>query len=82
VTGLVTEGLDELDRPEPAVVIRGDASAEEIAALVTVLQTVASAAAAREPVRRARPEWSAHRRALRGPHAPGPGAWRASALPW
>jgi len=85
VTGPVTEGLDELDQPadlgQPRLVIRGDASAEEVAVLVAALQAVAAAAAAREPVPRARPEWSAPRRAMRRPHAPGPGAWRASVLP-
>ena len=85
VTGPVTEGLDELDQPadlgQPGLVIRGDASAEEVAVLVAVLQAVAAAAAAREHVPRVRQQWSAPRRAMRRAHAPGPGAWRASVLP-
>lgn len=73
--------LDRLDRPDPtALVVRRDASAEEVAAIVTVLQAMAAAAASREPVRRARPQWSSARQAMRPTHAPGPGAWRASAL--
>jgi hypothetical protein len=80
-----TGGADDAgDRPA-LVVIRGDASPEEVAALVVVLQ--AATAASPAPVgssRRQPPQWSAHRRRVRGaasvPPA-GPGGWRASALP-
>ncbi len=65
----------------PSLEIRGDASPEEIAAIVTVLQAVAASGTAAAP---ARPpsEWSVPRRRLRlEHHHTGPGAWKASALP-
>jgi len=64
-------------------VVRGDASAEEIAALVAALQVIAvsagSVGAEEEPrtVRR----WNDRSRLLRPAIHPGPGAWRRSALP-
>jgi hypothetical protein len=58
-------------------VIRGDATPEEIAALVVALATRPSGPAAR-PVR-PRANW--RRPSLRTPLVHGPGAWRASALP-
>jgi hypothetical protein len=64
----------------PLVVVRGDATAEEVAALVAVLQAMAGSAAQRTSRPRAA-EWSAPRRRLRSPLAAGPGGWRASRLP-
>jgi hypothetical protein len=63
----------------PLFVVRGDASAEEVAALVAVLQGLAAVPA--PGTRRPPAEWSAPHRALRVPPAPGAGAWRSSALP-
>ena len=67
----------------PLVLIKGDAGDEEVAALVAVLQGLASsaaaAAAAEEPS--ARTVWAAPARAVRTAHHAGPGGWRASALP-
>ena len=61
-------------------VVRGDASPEEIAALVAVL--VASAADQSEPVAApVRSAWTDRSRQLRATLSPGPGAWRRSALP-
>ena len=68
----------------PAVlsILKGSPSAEEIAAVV-----VAIAAARRAPASEARVAgrirfgWSSRSRLLRQPLAPGPGGWRASALP-
>jgi hypothetical protein len=57
-------------------VVRGNPSAEELAALVAV---VATRAAAAEPEPPARPLWG--RPGLRPVLTPGPGAWRASGLP-
>jgi hypothetical protein len=69
------------DEPAPPLmVIRGDASAAEVAALVAVLQAMAGSAAHRTGRPRAS-EWSAPRRRLRSPLAAGPGGWRASRLP-
>jgi hypothetical protein len=86
----VTGGADDPDAP-PLVVIRGEATAQEVAALVAVLQTVGAERAAREAAEEAaradsRPvsEWSAPRYRVRGSRtlpASAPGGWRASGLP-
>ena len=60
-------------------VVRGDASPEELAALVAVL--TAAAGAEEPPPPRPPSRWVARPRAARGPLHPGPGAWRASGLP-
>ncbi|MER7543670.1 acyl-CoA carboxylase subunit epsilon [Actinomadura sp.] len=69
-------------------IVRGDATPEEIAALVAVLTARArAAAAARDGAGAARPSrWADRSRLVRGtfagdPGPRGPGAWRASALP-
>jgi len=65
-------------------VVRGDASAEEIAALVATLTAVAAARSAaastteRPPVGR---NWNARSRLLRAPVQPSADGWRRSALP-
>jgi Acyl-CoA carboxylase epsilon subunit len=77
--------MNERDTPELRVV-RGSATGEEAAAVVTVLM---ARLAARERERAARPRGPAQRRSawrdrsslMRDPVTPGPGAWRASALP-
>ncbi|HET8717731.1 MAG TPA: acyl-CoA carboxylase subunit epsilon [Nocardioidaceae bacterium] len=76
----------EAGAPEerPALrVVRGDPSAEELAALTVVLHAVsaASASAAASQTDRPRSQWSAPRRRLRTTFPHGPGAWRASGLP-
>ncbi|HEY1820729.1 MAG TPA: acyl-CoA carboxylase subunit epsilon [Trebonia sp.] len=75
----------DLSPGEPYIrVVRGDATAEEIAALVATLTAVAAARsrmaedAKQEPVRS---NWSAQSRLLRAPVHPAAGAWRRSALP-
>ncbi len=75
-------------RPVLLKVVRGDATAEETAALIAALATARAAvqranAAAARPGDRAnpRPGWRDRSRLLRAPIAHGPGAWRASALP-
>ena len=60
-------------------VIRGDASPEEIAALVAVLMS--RAPAGEPPPRKPPAAWSDKSRQLRRPLHPGPAAWRGSALP-
>jgi hypothetical protein len=72
----------ENDRPETPllVAVKGDASPEEVAALVAVFQGLAAAgagAADRPPPS----EWSSHHRKVRAPLAPGPGGWRSSGQP-
>jgi hypothetical protein len=64
----------------PLFVVKGDATAEEVAALTAVLQGIAAAEVS-APARGPAPEWSAHHRKLRRPHASGPGGWRASSMP-
>jgi hypothetical protein len=59
-------------------VVKGEPDAEELAALVAVVASLGSPAAA--PPRRT-PEWNANRRMQRVVHRAGPGAWRASGLP-
>ena len=65
-------------------VVRGDASVEEIAALVATLTAVAaarSAAAASAGAPPATPDWNSRARLLRSPAHPSAGGWRRSALP-
>ena len=65
--------------PPPLRLVRGDATPEEIAALVAVL-SAASAAGDPAPAR-PRSQWASRERAVRQPLAPGRGAWRASVFP-
>jgi hypothetical protein len=65
-------------------VVRGDATAEEIAALVATLTAVAaarSAAARPDEQPPADHNWNARARLLRSPVHPSPSGWRRSALP-
>ena len=69
------------ERP-PLRLVRGDATPEEIAAIVTVLAAVAGGedgAAGDSGPRASR--WSAPVARVRPPVVHGPGAWRGSALP-
>ncbi len=59
-------------------VVEGDATPEEIAALVAVFASLGQPAA---PTPRRTPEWQAHHRKVRATHLPGPGGWRSSGLP-
>ena len=67
--------------PGPVLrVIRGDATPEEIAAVVAVL--LARPAIADGPAARPAPSaWADRSRLLRRPLFPGPDAWRRSGLP-
>ncbi|MDF2146499.1 acyl-CoA carboxylase epsilon subunit [Knoellia sp. p5-6-4] len=60
-------------------VVRGDATPEELAALVAVL-SAASGGDEPEPPRPPS-RWTSRPHGPRGPLHPGPGAWRASAFP-
>jgi hypothetical protein len=69
-------------RSEPLLrVVRGDATPEEIAALVAVLVTRATDDVAPGLDRSVPGFWSDRSRQLRRPLHPGPGAWRRAALP-
>ncbi len=59
-------------------VVKGDATPEEIAALVAVIASLGGSSPA-EP--KARSTWAHPARGLREVHRHGPGAWRASGLP-
>jgi len=66
---------------EPVLrIVAGQPTAEETAAVVVVLSALASQPAAASPAP-ARSQWAARSRLLREPVSPGPGGWRASALP-
>jgi Acyl-CoA carboxylase epsilon subunit len=62
-------------------VIRGDATPEEIAAVVAVLTARSAADSGAPPPRPAPSAWADRSRLLRRPLFPGPGAWRRSGLP-
>jgi hypothetical protein len=65
----------------PLVVIRGEATDDEVAAVVTVLQAVATAARTSAEPAPPRSTWADPARMHRTAHHAGPGGWRASALP-
>ena len=60
-------------------VVRGDANAAELAALVAVL--AGRAAEAPDASSPPRSRWASPSRQVRPPLRPGPNGWRASALP-
>ena len=65
-------------------VVRGEAKAEEIAALVATLSAVAAArseAAGNAKQLPVRSNWNAPARLLHAPQPPSAGAWRRSSLP-
>ena len=65
-------------------IVRGDADAEEIAAIVATLSAVAAArssAAGQSEQRPVTPNWNARARLLRTPVHAAAGGWRRSALP-
>ena len=67
--------------PAPVLrVIRGDATPEEIAAVIAVVLS-RSALHLGVPPRPTPSAWADRSRLLRRPVFPGPGAWRRSALP-
>jgi hypothetical protein len=71
-------------QPPPLFVVEGEATAEEVAALVVALQGVAAAQAVAQAgptSQRPRSEWSAHHRKVRQSYLAGPGGWRSSAMP-
>jgi hypothetical protein len=70
------------DQPRPYLrVIRGDATDEEIAALLAVVAVRAGGGPAGGSVRRPTNAWVDRANLTRRPIRPGPGEWRASAWP-
>ena len=83
-----SQGAQSLEATEmPVRLIRGDASPEELAALVSILAAISDGAP--DPTDRHSPSsgrpapspWGSPRRMIRMTHQHGPGGWRASALP-
>jgi hypothetical protein len=73
-----------VDNPGPYLrIVRGEATSEEIAALVGALMAVAAARAgtARPEPARTAGAWTDRSRLLRPAVHPSPGGWRRSALP-
>jgi hypothetical protein len=68
--------------PAPSVpllrVVKGEPSAEELAALVAV---IAARSGGSDDASAPRSAWTDRSRLVRRPLTPGPGAWKASALP-
>jgi Acyl-CoA carboxylase epsilon subunit len=64
-------------------VVRGDASAEELAAIVATLTSIAAARTAAAPTEQppAAHNWNSRSRLLRTPVHAAAGGWRRSALP-
>lgn len=70
------------DETEPQVrVAKGHPTDDELAAVVAVISAKATQAAAAGQKPRQPSTWAAYWRTVRTPLVPGPGAWRASALP-
>jgi hypothetical protein len=70
---------DTEESPAPFLrVVKGDATPEELAALVAVLASVGRSGEAKP---RATPAWSAHHRKVRVTMPHGPAGWRSSGLP-
>ena len=74
----ISENLADNTSGAPLCVVRGNASPEEIAALVAVL---AIAGGDDSPSGRRASQWSTHRRVFQATYLHGPGGWRASAFP-
>ena len=67
-------------------VVRGDPTADELAALTAVLSTIQTrsilnASAAHSPSQARSPGWPGRAALIGAPLRPGPGAWRRSARP-
>jgi hypothetical protein len=74
----------ETAAPQPAPVleiVRGNPSAEQVAALVAVLAMRGARSADAAHASGGRSEWSSRSRLMRAPLTRGTGGWRASALP-
>ena len=71
---------EEVPRPTLRIV-RGDATAEEVAALVAVLTAAVANEVGSTDDGAKRPAWSDPARTVREPLPHGPGAWRASTWP-
>ena len=71
--------MTETEEPPILRVVKGDATPEEVAALVAVIASMSSAASPSRP--KARSTWADPSRRMRTTLPHGPGAWRASGMP-
>ena len=76
---MTSQDGDSTSDRRPLRLVRGDATPEEVAAVMAVLSAVS--AEAPEPAPRHTSQWASRERAVRRPLSPGPGAWRASTWP-
>jgi len=67
------------DQNERPLLVKGEPSEDELAALVAVISATAAEAQHQPPERPS--TWAAYWRSVRQPLRPGPGAWRTSAHP-
>ncbi|RLV49929.1 acyl-CoA carboxylase subunit epsilon [Nocardioides mangrovicus] len=68
---------DISDEAAPLFLVDGDATPEQVAALVAVFSSLGGRESPAPPTS----EWAAPARRLRTTYAAGPGAWRGSGLP-
>lgn len=80
MTDLDDASGDQTPRP-PLVVVRGEASEEEVAALTAVVAALAGQASAAGPAPRPVSQWASRARQVPGTDLAALGGWRASALP-
>lgn len=74
----VTGTTEASTPPSPSIEIVGDATPEQVAALVAVLSGLGGGA---EPAAGPVSRWASRERMVRHEVHPGPGGWRASGLP-
>ena len=84
----MTDTAPEATAPEAAEdsaallkVVRGQPTAEELAALVAVIASQAAAASGGPATARKASGWTDRSRYVHAPGTPSPGGWRASAFP-
>ena len=63
--------------PTPTIQVRGNPTPEDVAAIVTVLTSAATAGGDELP-ESPQSRWASHATSVRAPVTPGPGAWRHS----
>ena len=75
----MSNGNEAVEPSRPLILVKGDATPEEVAALVAVLQAASSGGEAPAPAPKS--EWSANHRKVRATYPHGPGGWRSSGMP-
>jgi hypothetical protein len=75
------DDLGDAVRARPIALVRGDATPEEVAALMVVLASAAGSTKAPDPAPRRTSGWVERSRLARQPLGHRPDGWRGSALP-